>query len=162
MTRVRRAEVGDVAALLPLCRRFHAESPVHRGTSFDDAKVTSLICDAIDDPNWLALVALRDGAIVGMALFYCMAGFFTQEKDVGELTFYVTPEARGGRSAFLMLAEIGEWAKEQGAKRMRVGITTGINDDAAVRFYKRFGFGKIGELLQCDIVPSAWERADNS
>jgi GNAT superfamily N-acetyltransferase len=149
MIHVRRAVAGDVAALLPLCRQFHAESPVHSQLAFDDAKVERLIRNAIDELDWLAAVACDDeGAIVGMLLLYCLEGFFTREREVGDLTFWVAPEHRGGRAAWLMLSEAVKWGETKGASRIQIGITTGINHDQAERFFGKFGFERTGVLLQ--------------
>lgn len=148
MTYVRRAIEADLDALLPLCRQFHAESPHHSRLRFSEARVAELILAALANPDWLALVACDDdGTIIGMGLFYFALAFFSDEGEVGDLTFWVAPEHRGGRAAVLMLKDLEGWVKLKRAKRLSIGVTTGINEAQAARFFARFGFERHGILL---------------
>lgn len=155
MIYTRRAFVDDVAELMPLCRAFHQESPVHRQLAFDEAKVTTLLTNSLEHPDWLGMVAVNDdGAIVGMMLLFCIAPYYSSELQAGELCLWVKPEHRGGRSAWLLATEAKRWAELKGARKLQMGVTTGINDDLAERFYRKMGLTRCGVLLQCEITPS--------
>jgi len=148
MTYVRRAVAADLPDLLPLCRAFHLESPHHRMLSFSDARVEQLVMAAMSNDEWLAIVACNgDGALIGMGLFYCMEAFFSEEREIGDLTFWVHPAHRGGRAALMMMKELLAWYKAKGASRIQIGVTTGINDEPARAFFERFGFEQKGILL---------------
>lgn len=143
----RRAVAADIEALLPLCRAFHAESPVHRAYAFDDDKVRRLLAATIEDLAWLAMIALDDDEIVGMLLLYCMEMFFSAATEVGDLTFWVRPDKRGGRAAMYLMKAALAWSIEKGASKIQLGITTGINEDQARRFYAKYGFEQTGILM---------------
>lgn len=148
MTYARYAHRGEIGDLLPLCRAFHAESPHHSKLSFSDERVVQLIEAAIGNPDWLAIVAQHDEAgIVGMGLFYCMPAFFSTELEVGDLTFWVHPDHRGGRAALVMMQMLTAWKEQKGAARLNIGVTTGINHDQALRFFGRFGLRPHGTLM---------------
>jgi GNAT superfamily N-acetyltransferase len=150
VTYVRRAVAADIDQLLPLCRAFHAESPHHRLLAFSDARVAELLHNVIGQSlsNWLPLVACSDdGEIVGMALFYAVPAFFSDEIEVGELTFWVDPDYRGSRAAHQMLNDVVKWAVQRSAARLQIGVTTGINHDQVLRFLARFGFESRGTLM---------------
>jgi GNAT superfamily N-acetyltransferase len=154
VTYTRRAVEADLDALLPLCAAFHAESPVHRDLAFDARKVAELIAMATASADWLAEVACDDdGAIVGMLLLYCMEPFYSRELTVGDLTFWVDPQARGGRAAMLLMKDALAWAAMKGASVVQLGITTGINEDAAARFFSKYGFEQKGILMQRSAPP---------
>jgi GNAT superfamily N-acetyltransferase len=152
----RRAVEGDVADLVALSAAFHAESPVHSRLGFVPEKMGALIMDAIVNPDWLLLVACDDaGAIVGTILLYCLPAFFSYDLEVGDIGFYVLPEHRGGRAALLLMKEAMDWSEMKGAARVQLGVTTGINDDQAARFFGRFGLQRSGLLMQRTKQPSA-------
>jgi GNAT superfamily N-acetyltransferase len=145
---VRRAGPADIPVLLPLCRQFHAESPHHSPLPFSDARVLELLEATIASSAWLAIVACDDdGAIVGMALFYVLHAFFSDAIECGDLTLWVAPEHRGGRAAWKLLSEVRKWAVKQGAARLQIGVTTGINTDQVVRFLGKAGFANRGPLM---------------
>lgn len=148
MSYVRRATEADLAELLPLCRLFHAESPHHSRLRFSEARVDELIRAALTNRDWLALVACSDdGAIIGMGLFYYALAFFSDEAEIGDLTFWVHPDHRGGRAAVQILKELDDWYRLRRASRLNIGVTTGINEAQALRFFERFGFERHGVLL---------------
>lgn len=152
---IRRAVAGDIPDLLPLCRQFHAESPVHSQLPYDEPTVITLLTNTISDSSWLAQVAIDDDdAIIGMSLHYCMVSWFSTALEAGDLAFYVIPEKRGGRAALKLLGGILRWFETSGALRLQQGITTGINDDAAERFFAKMGFERSGVLVQRRVSPA--------
>lgn len=148
MIYTRRAVPRDLEQLLPLCRQFHAESPVHSKRVFEDARVEQLILDALVNDTWLAVVAVDEDEIVGMGLFYAFPTFFGPDIEVGDLTFYVTPDRRGSHAAVGILEEVCKWAELKGAAHLQIGLNTGIREAAALRFFTRFGFERTGIVLR--------------
>jgi GNAT superfamily N-acetyltransferase len=152
---VRRVVPGDIEALLPLCRQFHAESPVHRLYAFDEGTVRILLGATVADSNWLLAVAIDDDTIVGMMMLFCMSMFFSTAREIGDLTFWVRPERRGGRAAPLLMKEALRWAATMGAAKVQLGITTGINHNQVERFYRKAGFEQSGILMTWRPPPAA-------
>jgi ribosomal protein S18 acetylase RimI-like enzyme len=50
-----------------------------------------------------------------------------------------------------LVDEVDRWAREQGARSMRLGVIEGV--DAAVAFYRRLGFEPTGETRPLTIDP---------
>jgi GNAT superfamily N-acetyltransferase len=145
---VRRVTDEDVADVVELAWAFWSESPLHRDFPFDAVKVEGLIRNALAaDDSWLALIVVDDDRIVGMALVFAMHMFFGPAIEVGDLAFYVRPDARGGRAALLLEREIASWAALVGASKVSIGIHTGINHDPARRFFEKRGYGLTGLML---------------
>ncbi len=140
MTYVRRAMPDDLPEILVLARAFHAESPVHRDHAFNEGKVTAMLEAAMFDPDWLAIIALQDDAIVGMVLMFATEMFYSDAREAGDLTFYVAPDQRNGFVALRMLAKVREWAKNAQVVRVSITPNTGINHHAAHKFFTRAGF----------------------
>lgn len=148
--RLRRAVEPDLGNILAVCRAFHAESPTHSRLPFDEPTVLKLVSAALDNPDWLASVVIDEDrdCIAGMMLLYAMPVFFSKSTEVGDLTFYVAPDYRGSRAAFLMWKEAKAWAQRKGAARMQIGVTTGINNDSAIGFFQRLGMEVSGTVLE--------------
>ena len=60
------------------------------------------------------------------------------------------PEYRGGIAAVRLVAAYVQWARKGGAKIITVGVTAGIDNDAAIAFYKAMGFHESGVQLMMD------------
>jgi GNAT superfamily N-acetyltransferase len=148
MAYVRRLVPSDCRTIVNLARKFHAESPVHGPHVFDGDQLNTLLRAAINDPNYLPAACLDDGQIVGMMLLFHMPMFFGPASEVGDLAFYVVPGRRGTRAAQLMLDYGEKWAVATGASVIRMGVTTGINNDAACSFFRKNGHREIGTLME--------------
>lgn len=92
-------------------------------------------------------LALMDGEIVGMALY-----FFAYYTWVGKSLYlddlYVKPEHRGGKIGAMLLKRVFEIAKEENCKRLRWQVLDWNQD--AVRLYRRIGGNISNEWLNCD------------
>lgn len=142
------ADPRDMVAAVALAKAMHAESPLHRERDFDHAKVRDLIYSACANPDWLPLIGWRNGQAASMALVVCSEDFYGNDKYVSDLVFYVRPDHRGGTLAFRMLVEIEKWAKLAGANQLQIGIHTGINHAAAVRFFQGMGMEVRGLMVE--------------
>jgi len=148
---VRRAMLEDVDDIVAIARRFHRESPIHSRLSFNDGKVRHLITVALEDHDWLPCVAVDREGICGAALIFALPDFFSYDKVAGDFAFYVMPERRGSRASLLLLDHIMDWAERKGVKRLDIGIRTGINQDAAERFFVKRGMHRTGSLVSINL-----------
>lgn len=146
MTYVRRVIPQDLRELIEMSQGFHAESPVFSQMPFDAARVQQLVQGAINDPDWLALVAVDDSGLSGMALFFAAETFFGPGRECMDLAFYVRPACRGTRAAQMMLDRVIQWATERGAARLTIAPRTGINDKVVGRFFERSGLEYAGTM----------------
>ncbi|MGE6995244.1 GNAT family N-acetyltransferase [Pseudomonas sp. NPDC047961] len=93
------------------------------------------------DIDALPLIAELKGQPVGIAW-----GFIHKPNlQVAHIyQMWVSPELRGKGIAKSLLLEIKSWALGRGCSLMALGVTT--SNEAAVNFYKSFGFVAAGQL----------------
>lgn len=148
MTHVRRVVAADIPDIVTMARAFHAESPIHRNLRFNATKVRQLVDAARQDDDWLVIAAFNDDdTMIGMAMVFALPAFFSDDYEMGDLTVYVAPEARGTRAALLMVQEILRFGGAKNVKMTRIGLNTGINHDLAARFFAKLGLPQVGILV---------------
>jgi RimJ/RimL family protein N-acetyltransferase len=152
---VRRATVADIEALVELARELHAEAPTYRDEPFEPVVLQRWLLQRIGstmlvDDN-AVFVAVRDGAILGVLIGMVVPRWFNRLRIAAELTLYVKPEYRGGRTLPALVRAFKAWAKEQGATKATLGISTGIQAERTVRAYARMGFTLDGYIATTDL-----------
>jgi GNAT superfamily N-acetyltransferase len=145
---IRKAETQDIPALLVLGAAMHAASR-YSVLPWDNDKVAGLIDYLIHDENGLALVAF-DGndAIVGGFLGSVSAHYFSQGLVAEDYAMFVAPGSRGGLIGSMLLDAYVKWAQGKGAGLIQVGVTAGVNNDAAARVFNAVGFREIGQVFE--------------
>jgi ribosomal protein S18 acetylase RimI-like enzyme len=97
----------------------------------------------LETPGTYNIVAMLDGQPVGMA------SGIPGDKDVSELrSVWVSPPARGRGVGDRLVAAVEVWAKESGAKALKLAVIPG--NEPAIALYRRNGFviaGEVGGLL---------------
>lgn len=89
-------------------------------------------------PGSRSLVAVRGGEPVGMA-----SGVPTAEAGVVELiSMWVRPSARGQGVGDVLVRAVEQWAREVGARELRLAVAEG--NPAAAALYQRHGFQRTG------------------
>ena len=124
-----------------------ADAPVlatllgHLGYPADAAEIPERLerlCATGDD----AFVAVRDGAVVGLATVHSRAVLHAA-RPVAQLTaLVVPPEQRGRGIGRALVARAEKWGRDHGANRLVV--TTALHRAEAPRFYERLGFEHTG------------------
>jgi GNAT superfamily N-acetyltransferase len=137
---------SDAAALRELRLRALTEAPrsfasgVAEESAFGEERWSKLAAQATAGDEHVVLVAVVDGAWIGMA-----AGrWFDRERGIAHLWgMWVDPAQRrlgiGGR----LVAGIREWAAGQGARFLRLGVIDDV--PGLARFYEGLGFVRTGE-----------------
>ena len=146
---VRPATVDDLDALLVLARTMHCEAPGYRDWRFDDDKVDDLLRKLIGGHGCL-LVAEVDAVIVGGIAGICTAHWFSDEKVATDLALFIDPERRNGTTAVRLVNAFVAWAQLVGARRVQLGVTTGVHPDATARLYQACGLAPSGQLFAKD------------
>ena len=80
-----------------------------------------------------------------------MAWWFSDEVHGFEFSFFILPEHADGIAAIRLMTAFRLWCKRQGAKVIRVGITTGIHQEKTARLYRLIGFKDIGPLFELEV-----------
>lgn len=144
---IRPATPADIPAMLALGEAMHAESRYGR-LGWCAPKVCGLLDHLIASDDGLALVAERDGVIVGGFLGMVSEHYFSRDKVATDFALFIAPDRRGGLAAPRLLQAYREWAQARGAVSVQVGVTTGVNTETTARLFERGGFARVGVLFE--------------
>jgi hypothetical protein len=147
---VRDARKEEVFKLAERSRLVLLES-TYAHMAFDANKTANYLYDAIlKRPNWfLRVIAEQDtDEVIGGLLCYCEASLFGPDKVAYDITIMITKEHRGKclRQLIQVIEEYKYWATLQGARIIKIGVSSGINIEKAERFLERIGFTKMGSM----------------
>jgi len=146
---VRTFQVTDFPKLIKLAETMASESPYFKGSEIDKIKVTRLGYEIITSGSaYCGFVALENARIIGFFIGYCIEAFFSSQRIASDLALYVPQDERGGRAAIALIRRFEAWAKERGAQKITLGISTGITVDRTEQLYNRLGFETTGRLCQ--------------
>lgn len=151
MTTVRYATEFDTSALVRLGRAMHDESPRFRARQFDEVKALAVSRNVISSPSGCAIVAEKEGEIIGMVGAFVFEHFFGQDKIVSDYVVYVSPGHRGGTLMVRMVKLLEAWAREVGAVELSLGVSTEVEAERTVRLYEQMGYRQSGFSVLKDI-----------
>ncbi len=135
MATIRRATEADAGAIHALVIELAAAIGM-------TGKVVSRIEDIRDrgfgaDPAFEALLAERDGAAVGLCLFFESFSTWDGRRGVYVQDIYVSEAARGLGLGRRLLAEAAAISRARGGSYLRLSVEAG--NDRAQAFYQRIG-----------------------
>ncbi len=146
---VRRATGADWEALRAIRLESLLDTPEAYGSTYENSVTWS-------DERWrlaasqsVYFLAERDGHVVGM-----ISGG-TNDRHRGTYWMYgmyVTPAARGTGIAARLVETVGQWARDLGASRLYLHVTSSVGRARA--FYEKVGFEPTGDVITMDRDPS--------
>ncbi|MFI5268803.1 MAG: GNAT family N-acetyltransferase [Chloroflexota bacterium] len=108
------------------------------GYPSDAAQVRMRLQRAVGDPDVRALVAEREGSVVGM-IGLMVFDSFVHDRPHGYISSLVVDESARGSGAGSTLLAAGEaWLAERGVDKAT--LTSALHREAAHRFYERRGY----------------------
>ena len=111
------------------------------GWNFREDKVRALLSsDDVYAATWRSAAGIR-GLFIGVIY----PELWTDAKVACDVALYVSG-ANKGFAAKRLVESFEAWARERGASEIRMGITAGINDDGADRFYEGMDYRDGGRL----------------
>jgi GNAT superfamily N-acetyltransferase len=134
-------------------RLLHAESPRYSRMQFSEKKVETMIRRMVSGTLTTpapggALVAEKDGMIVGMMGGFVTETWFSEDKIASDYTLYILPEyRRKGRIAVELVRAFERWAIAQGAVDIVPGTSTEIDAEATRSFYQKMGYEHYGHSM---------------
>lgn len=143
------ATPDDAAEIATLGQLLHDTSS-YADTPYNRAKVEDLMRHLALGGDNVVFVVRKAGAIVGGIAGSVSAQWFSDEKLGYEYSFFVEPGSRSGGAALKLLLAFTNWCQARGAKKVRIGITTGMQEELTGRFYRRMGFHDAGTLFQLE------------
>jgi GNAT superfamily N-acetyltransferase len=143
--RIRPGRAGDVAALRAIRLEALRDSPDAFGETYEE-------CSTWDEEQWLHkthegnfYLAEVDRHVVGMA----RGGYHDERPDARFLfSMYVTPAARGGEVARLLVEAVCAWARADGASTLHLYVSNAA--PRARAFYLKVGFMDTGSCVAID------------
>ncbi len=150
MYSVRDALDKEVFRLAEISERVLKESPTYAHMEFSMEKTANYIYGAImkHDGWFLRVVVDEHNEIVGGLIAICEPMIFSNDKVAYDITIMVESDHRGRCLPQLVqvIEEYKTWAISQGAKLIKMGVSSGINIDGAAKFFERLGFERIGSM----------------
>ena len=129
---------ADIAARVEMGR--WAWEEINDGLPYDEEVSRRAFERALAKDNHCLLQAELDGRLIGGLSGAAGPHFHSPAIGAYLMTWYVLPAHRGSSAAVRLLRAFGRWAKERGAVRMYVGITSGVDMPRTDRLLKRLGF----------------------
>ena len=121
------------------------EGPGFDESTYDAARVYDVLEGAIREPGKVVLVSDPGGGqAVGALIAYVMPEWWSGVLEAYELATFVLPGARGGTHAARLIRAYVDWAREQGAERAFLAVSSGRREESVGRLYQRLGFAPVG------------------
>lgn len=138
---IRRATKEDIPALIELSHEMHGECWM-RWMPFAPDRLAAVLHELVN--NGFLWVHEHEGRIDGVLAGFVAECWYANVKVAGEFGLYVRPDLAGGIIAMRLVKQFVQWATEQGAAEVTLGITTGVNIHETGRLYERLGFQCVG------------------
>lgn len=140
---IRRATLIDVPGMVELAERMHQESRF-ADLRFVPEKMRDVLGALIDAPTGLALVAVREGRIIGAFLAVIEEHLFSDALFAFDIATFILPGYRGGYTGPALIRAYVKWAQSKGVAKIQGGVASGINHDVAIPIFRRLGFEPVG------------------
>lgn len=130
--------------VLVLARKMHSESEAHRDMVLDEDRLIAQIKGAATNDSIYFRLAVREGEFLGGFFGMISTVFFSQELVAKDLAWFVMPDWRGGAAALILLEDFERWALARGVRKFFLGQSTGVQQEATARLYRRLGYSVVG------------------
>lgn len=146
---VRDAENWEVFRLVEITEAVLLES-VYSHITYDKEKSANYIMDGIlkRPGTFLRVIADESDKIAGGIFCVCEKMLFSQDKVAYDITIMIDEEHRGRclKQLIQIIEEYKTWAIAEGAKIIKMGVSSGINIDKASQFFEVMGFERVGAM----------------
>jgi GNAT superfamily N-acetyltransferase len=151
---VRAIQPGDIESMLFLTKMMHSEGVYAKYHYDKDKTAREIVLPALMRPNTEFFYAAfsNDGAPVGFFGGTLVTMAFNDDVVAEEKYIYVIPSWRGSDAGFKLYEAFENWAKANGAARVNMTVTVGIDDEKADKFYKRLGLHQAGVSYEKEIA----------
>jgi GNAT superfamily N-acetyltransferase len=149
---IRPTEPVDTDYLILLAEMMRAESPAYRRLTIDPEKLKAIGDQSLLHPDRFCIrVAEHKGRIVGFILGYVNEVYFGHDLVASDLGLFVPQTNRGGRIALALIKAFEDWARDNGAGAVQLGITTGVQPERTGEFYQHLGYSEFGIVYRKQI-----------
>ena len=142
--KIRRAGVLDISAIIALLIEMHNGTDVP-ASKIHSEKMVNKITETIH--RGIGFVSLNDNNVIEGSIGGSVASdWWSDEKYLGDLWFYVTPEARKSNAAFELVRNFKRVGKEAKIP-VRLGHVFSKDLERKDKFFERLGLQKAGSVF---------------
>lgn len=142
--KIRRAGVLDISAIIALLIEMHNGTDVP-ASKIHSEKMVNKITETIH--RGIGFVSLNDNNVIEGSIGGLVASdWWSDEKYLGDLWFYVTPEARKSNAAFELVRNFKRVGKEAKVP-VRLGHVFSKDLERKDKFFERLGLQKAGSVF---------------
>lgn len=142
---IRKATKEDIWTLTNMAMSMHQESDF-QDVLFNFHFTYDFLSFTLEDEDCCIFVYEKEGQIVGAFLGGVTPFFFSPEFKAYDIALFVLPEHRGGFIALKLLRQFESWAKDKGARKIYLSVSTNISK--ADVFYDKMGYQRIGGVFR--------------
>jgi GNAT superfamily N-acetyltransferase len=139
---IRLATVEDLSGIYMMLNVMHSET-INSTSSIDSEKLTSAISNALH--RGVVLVFDVDGKIAGSIAGLETSDWWSSEKYLADMWFFVYKEHRKSNIASKLVKSFMQVAKEANVK-IKLGHVYSGDGERKDKFYERLGLSKVGSL----------------
>jgi GNAT superfamily N-acetyltransferase len=144
-------DMKDAERMIALGAQMHAESVFASEPYLSDKLMAYCRFWLTDPTSGMAFLAEDNEEVVGMMAGWCLEAFFNHERTARDMILYVRPDKRGGMTAIRLVKAFEDWAKEAGAHHINIGVSAGIDNQRAAKFYQSLGYAPRGVTLSKEV-----------
>ena len=142
--KIRRAGVLDISAIIALLIEMHNGTDVP-ASKIHSEKMVNKVTETIH--RGIGFVSLNDNNVIEGSIGGLVASdWWSDEKYLGDLWFYVTPEARKSNAAFELVRNFKRIGKEAKIP-VRLGHVFSKDLERKDKFFERLGLQKAGSVF---------------
>lgn len=148
--KVRDAILSDAMDIAELLSEFHTESRYGQSeVEFcKDTMLRTVNGFLRNVPKTFCKVVVNGSKLTGLLLADYAPIPFAKGLFSRVAFFYIAPAHRGGMSAFRMLKQYVQWAKDLGALEIHGGTSSGVSPRRTVGLYEKLGFEEAGYTMR--------------
>ena len=137
--------------MLEVARHIHRTS-IYADMPLDEEKLVRQLsaCGGVVPDRWFRL-AVRGDEVLGGFYGCKMRVFFNDMTIVKDMGWWVTPTARGGAAAVVLLLAFEQWGREVGAWKAMIGQSGVENIDRTLKLFKHAGYRLTGYNTEKDL-----------
>ena len=150
MTQVRAARSSDLGPVIEMLVAAQGETG-YAGLRVDQDKMHAVLSRMLATEDACVFVLATGSTIDGVMFGVCQEYWFGPDRVAMDMMLYARPSARSGVFIKRMVERFEEWALSCGAKRVMLGVSTGVEIDRKDRLMKHFGYKVLGGMYGKEI-----------
>ncbi len=149
---IKELQPGDELPLIQLGFKMWEESKLFSRYPLNTHKLEQLATLIYTNDSMVCYIAHNDKGYQGLWAGSIHPLWYSDDLIVSDLVFYVRKEYRGSSAAYKLLKMAEKWATYKGAKSFNVGLSSGIDTDKTVCFFKKLKYFNSGTLMTKELI----------